>query len=107
MQITDAPLPAPVWAAIGGVIVAFITWLLSRGKTRAETRKLTKEGDAVELDSSIKAAEAILHLIEKLRAIERECNERGEKLAERNDRIEQLEAEVRRLRGRGNGSIKS
>lgn len=98
MQLSDVPhaLPAPVWAVIGGLLVAAVGWLFNRGKTKAETRKLNKEGDAVELESTIKAADTIMNLISKLRSMEQENDEKDRA-------IDELRAEIKKLRGNGRG----
>lgn len=102
MQLSDVPhaLPAPVWAVIGAAAVALITWIFNRGKTKAETRKLNKEGDAVELKSTIDAAQTIMHMIEKLRQMEHENSEKDRVIEDKNHTIEIL---VKRLSNKGNG----
>lgn len=99
MQISDVPhtLSGFVYAAIGALAVgipSLVAWLSNRRKTQADTHlsnalagKADQERRSGEIRSSIEAAETIMHLIAKVREVERE--------------LEVARVEIKRLSGNG------
>lgn len=99
MQISDAPhtLPGIIYALLGALAVgipALLLGLFNRGKTGAEAKlsiaqalKAEAETRSLDMEASRKAAETIIHLMDKLRSTERE--------------LEEARAEIKRLSGNG------